>query len=420
MDVKEFKDIIENIVDVEMNKQGITKFIAAKVASVNEDGTINVYLPPDNTDIITGLLNKTGRSLFQGDSVELCAKNGKIKNAWVAIKHGENFVVDGGSSNNELMPIGTITPYGGDIAYIPENWLLCDGRAVSRITYSALFGVIGTSFGLGDGSTTFNLPNLKGKIPVGRDTTDSAFDTLGETGGEKEHILTVNEMPSHNHTLDGGNGLTDADYFLKSGSAYANAPSITKGGDWYGNGYVNIASAGGDQSHNNLQPYQVTYYIIKAFDQQNTSVHSEVLPVGSEILYEGDVADIPDGWVLVNESVSYSTTEQNTGLTWIDGKPLYQRTFYGDLTLGSITEVADLSSLNYEHVSFYDVSFTKTNSASGSGKFWFPVFYDSSTDYARVYLRDRDKKLLGLVRGDAVSELKVYITLRYTKTTDSV
>ena len=117
--------------------------------------------------------------------------------------------------------------------------------------------------------------------------------------------------------------------------------------------------------------------------------------------------------------INYSTNEQVTGLTWIDGKPIYQRTFFGSLTLGSITEIADVSSLNYDHVSFYDVTFTKTNSSSGSGKFWFPVFYDSSSDYARVYLRDRDKKLLGLIKGDPITEAIVYVTLRYTKTTDT-
>ena len=120
--------------------------------------------------------------------------------------------------------------------------------------------------------------------------------------------------------------------------------------------------------------------------------------------------DIP----IINE---YSTTEKVVG-KWIDGKPLYQKTFYNNLTLGSITAIASLSSLNYDYVSFYDVSFTKTNVSSGSGMFWFPVFYDTSSDYARVYLRDRDKKLMGLVVGEAVTELKVYVTLRYTKTTD--
>ena len=83
----------------------------------------------------------------------------------------------------EGIPVGTINIYAGSTA--PTGYLICNGAAVSRTTYSNLFDVIGTTYGSGDGSTTFNVPNLKGKIPVGLDTNDTNFDTLGETGGEK-------------------------------------------------------------------------------------------------------------------------------------------------------------------------------------------------------------------------------------------
>ena len=72
-------------------------------------------------------------------------------------------------------------------ATVPTGYLLCDGQAVSRSTYADLFAVIGTSFGAGDGSTTFNVPNLKGRQVVGRDAAQAEFDTLGETGGAKTH-----------------------------------------------------------------------------------------------------------------------------------------------------------------------------------------------------------------------------------------
>jgi microcystin-dependent protein len=94
-------------------------------------------------------------------------------------------------------PIGTISMFAGTTP--PATHLLCDGSAVSRATYSALFGVIGTMYGAGDGSTTFNVPNLKGKIPVGLDSTQTEFDTLGETGGTKTHTLSAAEMPVHTH-----------------------------------------------------------------------------------------------------------------------------------------------------------------------------------------------------------------------------
>lgn len=97
MDTKEFKEVIEDIIDVKLDKKGITKYVSAIVSSINSsDGTINVYLPPDNENIVSNLLNKTGVNLNVGDSVELCTKNGKIKNAWVALRHGDNFVAGGG------------------------------------------------------------------------------------------------------------------------------------------------------------------------------------------------------------------------------------------------------------------------------------------------------------------------------------
>lgn len=90
-------------------------------------------------------------------------------------------------------PIGEIKMYAGDIA--PAGYLLCQGQAISRSTYADLYKVIGDKFGSGDGSTTFNLPDMQNRVPVG------ASDTLelGQAGGENEHKLTVDEMPSHTH-----------------------------------------------------------------------------------------------------------------------------------------------------------------------------------------------------------------------------
>lgn len=148
--------------------------------------------------------------------------------------------------NMGLAPIGAVLPFAGTSA--PNLWLLCNGAAVSRTTYDELFSLIGTTYGAGDGSTTFNLPNLKGKIPVGLDASQTEFDTIGETGGEKTHQLTVPELPAHTHTVP------RLDSFATNGGSSNNTSQ---------SGTQNSGSTGSDQAHNNLQPYIVLNYIIR-------------------------------------------------------------------------------------------------------------------------------------------------------------
>ena len=164
---------------------------------------------------------------------------------------GSGNIMVGGST-----PTGSVMMFGGATA--PDGYLLCDGTAVSRTTYSDLYDAIGTTYGSGDGSTTFNLPNLKGKVPVGYDSSDSSFDSLGETGGEKTHTLTVNEMPSHTHPLK-------TSYTSGSNTDNDKVMSASGSSGWNNNahGEYSIENAGGGQAHNNLQPYIVMNYIIK-------------------------------------------------------------------------------------------------------------------------------------------------------------
>lgn len=155
---------------------------------------------------------------------------------------------------NLLLPSGSVIEYAGDTA--PNGWLICDGSAISREIYANLFEVIGSTFGGGDGTTTFNLPNLKGKIPVGLNSDDSDFNILGKEGGEKTHILKINEIPSHNHrqTVTGSRS--------GSGSTYVswNANNLTGNTD---KDARNTLNTGGGEAHNNLQPYITLNYIIK-------------------------------------------------------------------------------------------------------------------------------------------------------------
>jgi microcystin-dependent protein len=152
-----------------------------------------------------------------------------------------------------LSPTGAVTAFAGATA--PTNWLLCDGAAVSRTTYAALFALIGSTYGAGNGTTTFNLPNLKGRIPVGLDSTQTEFDTRGETGGAKTHTLTTAEMPSHAHGIQRNNQAAT--------SVAADASGLFQLVANTGAGYSNTQTDGGGAAHNNLQPYLVLNYIIK-------------------------------------------------------------------------------------------------------------------------------------------------------------
>jgi microcystin-dependent protein len=161
--------------------------------------------------------------------------------------------LNGLSADQIKPPTGTIAAFAGTAA--PTGYLLCDGAAVSRTTYAVLFTAIGTMYGAGDGSTTFNLPNLKGRIPAGLDATQAEFDTIGKTGGAKTHTLSIAEMPAHGHTVrvsgaDDNNHTGNFD-----GVADSDAGEHTPA--------RNTSIVGSGNAHNNLQPYLVINFIIK-------------------------------------------------------------------------------------------------------------------------------------------------------------
>ena len=175
---------------------------------------------------------------------------------------------DGGAFN----PSGVMTMYGGNTA--PRGWLLCDGSAVSRTQFANLFGVIGTNFGSGDGSTTFNLPDMRGRVAVGQDTGNlrvNTWNVLGQSSGEQNHTLTQPEMPSHRHAVGYSSGGYIPQYSAPGGVIInqtghpvdQNGTLSDRPAD-YGTGYSSLIQyEGGSGSHNNMQPYQVFNYIIK-------------------------------------------------------------------------------------------------------------------------------------------------------------
>jgi microcystin-dependent protein len=104
---------------------------------------------------------------------------------------------------NRVSPIGVIAPYGGTAA--PDGWLLCDGTAYNRTTYSELFTAIGTAYGAGDGSTTFNVPDGRGRVLVGVNATGPALiNTRGNNDGRALSVRNVSHFHYENTTGGGG------------------------------------------------------------------------------------------------------------------------------------------------------------------------------------------------------------------------
>lgn len=144
------------------------------------------------------------------------------------------------------VPVGTVAMYGGGTA--PSGWLKCDGSAVSRTTYVDLFNVLGTTYGAGDGSTTFNLPDARGRAPVGAGQGTGLTNRVrGATGGAETHTLSTAEMPSHSH------GMRQTNYQVST----QNLVTDMAGTD------AQTGSTGGGGAHNNMQPFWVPEFIIK-------------------------------------------------------------------------------------------------------------------------------------------------------------
>ena len=151
------------------------------------------------------------------------------------------------------LPTGILLPYAGTAP--PNGWMLCNGQEVSRETYPNLFTVIGHSYGIGDGSTTFNLPDLRGRMPMGLDNmggisadrvANAEADSIGGNAGEEMHQLSIDELPSRI-------GYT----------GHANRGQGDSGGSFNYVHQLHTDTIGDDQPHNNMPPYLSLSYIIK-------------------------------------------------------------------------------------------------------------------------------------------------------------
>ena len=187
---------------------------------------------------------------------------------------------------------GMILPFSAAAANIPTGYLNCDGAAVSRTTYSTLFNLIGVSYGSGNGSSTFNVPNLASRMPIGKSGTYALASTGGATTATatisgsvsvtvNDHTLTTSEIPAHNHSITHAGGGISANYFHPTYGAsisfgdnntsiatnpFYTYPSACMSDTGGGAGHNHTASGsfgGANDTFSILNPYLSVNFIIK-------------------------------------------------------------------------------------------------------------------------------------------------------------
>ena len=290
---------------------------------------------------------------------------------------GKNLEELAAGVTGDTLPIGSVMEWF--VETIPVNWLRLDGSAVSRTDYKELFALYGTYYGEGDGSTTFNLPDMRKRVPVGKDSSDSDFNTLGKTGGEKTHTLTVDEMPSHNHNVkyNTESGFATASV-LGTDRTASDIEGSSSGGDWY----VWTTGAGGDEAHNNLQPYIVTNFIVKA--KQSAGVVATVVD-SLESDSTTDALSAKQGKELnkkISGIIESGSNSNGNYVKWSDGTMIcYMNKLYSNInitnTWGSVYETDPINLGNFP-ANFVNIP-TVTASCTGYSTVFIEALNPSKT-----------------------------------------
>ncbi len=218
---------------------------------------------PSGFTVNSGLLVYSGGATINGALVANTnlSVNGPAQfKAGVTVTAGDLSVTNGRIRDKTgfLMPVGSVMPFAGSTA--PAGWLLCDGSSKSTTDYADLYAVIAHTYG-GSGSA-FNVPDFRGRGPMGYSSANTSFNTMGKTNGAETHVMTVAEMPSHDHALR-ADGKATVSYGNESGDQMDH-----KGSDGTGNvdpwtTIHNTQSRGGGAAFNVLDPYMVLNFIIK-------------------------------------------------------------------------------------------------------------------------------------------------------------
>jgi microcystin-dependent protein len=214
---------------------------------------------------VTGVTNANGATaLSNADGVAPAA--GRLRMLTLAISNNAGVYSLNGTGQHDWRLSAQPAPLPGVVeahvgAAAPFSYLLADGSAVSRFIYSALFAAAGTTYGAGDGATTFNLPDIRSRSIVGAGAGAGLTNrAVNASGGEENHLLTAAEsgLPQHNHgPVRGAFAETDFNAVVASG---ANLGGVT----WGDTTTANAGPSNAGSSHNNMHPWRALNYIIRA------------------------------------------------------------------------------------------------------------------------------------------------------------
>lgn len=284
-------------------------------------------------------------------------------------------------------PLGTILAFGGTTA--PAGWMLCQGQALSRTTYAKLFAIIGTAFGAGDGSTTFNIPDLRGEFLRGAGTNGhSGQGNGGSVGTHQDSTAIQNQIAEQNtHRLVIGFGSGNINMIK-------NSEGSTKEG-LTGNAYMT-----------NNQEITSIYTPFVGVRPTNTSVNYII-----KVLMVSLPADLDSA---VDAKIAakgvYSTSEVDTGKTWIDGKKIYRKVYNGTI---SATGETLITASNVDSLVSYD-GWYRVNTTCYKG--WYDV--QSGATWPVVTVSDHNLNLRFDSTGTPIASVQwVCCIVEYTKTT---
>lgn len=203
----------------------------------------------------------------------------------------------------------------------PEGTIPLEGQAISRTTYSLLFQKWGTFYGAGDGSSTFNVPDYRGRALVGLDATQVEFNTMGEAGGSKTHVLTVDEIPNHSHII-----RTDTNAY---GGGVSSSHHLGTNSPSHPTGFA-TQGTGGNGAHNNLQPYRVVQWVA------TTGIGGGLYPASTGQMGKGTTAQ-RDGFYGVPTNDAQRVALANGKPIWYNTEMDWEESYYAPNNLTGLT-----------------------------------------------------------------------------------